>query len=134
MSAWLDVEKLLISRVNEAGYPIVMENQPADRVDQTAIWVAPYMLPIPTDELTKDSRDQYNGIYQVSIYAQQNRGKAELLNAVDNITGLFSTSYELQLGNTKLIIQNATPQNFTQDADFFRCDVRVNWFAIVDKG
>ena len=133
MSAWLDVEKLLIARVNDAGYPIVMENQPAERVDQSALWVATYMLPVPTDELTKDARDQYNGIYQVSIYGQQNNGKAQLLGAVDNIVGLFSTSYEMNTGDTKLIIQNATPQNFTQEADFFRCDVRVNWFAIVNK-
>lgn len=136
--SWLAVEKALVRSVTglSLGVPIVQENDTVERKGKqgaNTIWLEVFNLPADTDPLDKNLTDQFNGIFQISIYGLQNKGKGTLLSMLDTLLAAYKTGQEYTVDTCTIQIDSASPEPGREDGSYFIIDLSITWFAYIDR-
>ena len=98
-------------------------------------WLKPVNMPGQTFSLDKKLSDQFNGIYQISVYGQRNQGKGGILALIDSLVtnykagGVFTDSG----AGTEVNIVMANPSNLKPDGSFIKIDLSIQYFVFVDR-
>lgn len=134
--SWLAVEKALVKSLSGLGlgYPIVQENDSIDRLEaaqSSALWLEIADLPAISDPLSKDGLQQYNGLFQISVYGQQNIGKSNILQVVDEILPNYVTGQTYSSDNCDIEIDSSYPTPATIDGSWYKIVLTINWFAYI---
>lgn len=136
--SWLAVEKTLIRSVTglSLGVPIVQENDTVERKGKqgaNTIWLEVFNLPADTTPLDKNLTDQFNGIFQISIYGLQNKGKGSLLSMLDTLLAAYKTGQQYTVDTCTIEIDSASPGPAREDGSYFIIDLSITWFAYIDR-
>ena len=136
--SWLAVEKALIRSVNDLalGLPIVQENDTTERKSNAGaaeIWLEVFNLPADTFPLDKNLTDQFNGIFQISIYGKQNKGKNAILTTLDTLLDAYKTGQQYTVDTCVIEIDSASPEPAREDGSYFIIDLSITWFAYIDR-
>lgn len=123
----LAVEVALQAKVRSLGYTVMPENVPFDQDTQTTPFIEVYSLPNTNDELHKNGRAEYLGIYQLSIYTDPNKGRGESLGIIDAINSAFYAGSEINSGDTKIIIEGIGYAQGVNDGNHYRNNVSINY-------
>jgi len=136
--SWLAVEKALIRSVTglSLGVPIIQENDTVERKGKqgaSAIWLELFNLPADTTPLDKSLADQFNGIFQISIYGLQNKGKNSILTTLDTLLAAYKTGQQYTVDTCTIEIDSASPEPAREDGSYFIIDLSITWFAYIDR-
>jgi len=136
--SWLAIEKALIRSVTglSLGVPIVQENDTVERKGKQGandIWLEVFNLPAGTIPLDKSLVDQFNGIFQISIYGLQNKGKSVVLSMLDTLLPAYKTGQEYTVDTCTVEIDSASPEAPRPDGSYYIIDLSITWFAYIDR-
>ena len=137
--SWLAVEKALIKSLTDLslGYPIIQEANSQERIDKAGasdFWLEVTNLPSETTPLDKNLADQYNGIYQISVYTRQlDEGKAGILAVLDQLRPNYQTGDSFTVDNCTVEIVSFTPSPMRLDGSFNVIDTSIDWFSYIDR-
>ena len=125
--SWLSIEKALFAKVKTLGYTVKPEAVPFDEDSQTTPFLEVFSLPNVSDEEHKNGVEEYNGIYQVSIFSDINVGRGESLGIIDEIGQAFSPGSEITTGTMTIIIDNLNYSQGRLSGNFYQNDVSISY-------
>lgn len=125
----LTIEKMIYAQAKTLGYTLKPENVPYNIDNEATPFIEVYSLPNGADELYKGTRDEYSGIYQLSVYTDIDAGRGASINIIDDITGAFRPGTELNDSDTKLIVDGVSLTQGRVDGNHYRSDVSINYIV-----
>lgn len=137
--SWLAVEQALTNSVDSMGlgYPIIQENDTEERKKDIQgggeFWIEHFNLPAATEPLDKNLTDQYQGIFQISIYGQQNKGKGGILAILDQVLAFYLTGQEYTENTCTVQVFSSSPEVPRIDGSYYVIDLSVNWGAYIGR-
>ena len=90
-------------------------------------------LPAETTALDKNLTDQYNGIYQVSIFDLTEKGKKDILETVDTILAAFKFGTRLVESGFNVFIEDSNPNPARVTGKYFVVDLSINYNAYIKR-
>ena len=133
--SWLAVEKSLYKQSNDAGlgYPIIIENQPEDKSSESTPFIEVYNLPAITQSLDKCLSQRYNGVYQISVNVDLDKGKQNLLTIVDSVISVYNVNELAELDSCVVSIESRSVNTARRDGKFYRADISIDYFALMSE-
>lgn len=131
--SWYSIEKALQKQIESIGLTptIFYENVKNDASVEPHIRVA--NLPAKTITLNKTNADQYNGIYQVSLYYLTDTGKKDILEDIDLILSFFRFGSILTEDSCNVFIEESN-QNPARVIDkYYVVDISIFYHAYIDR-
>ena len=130
--SWYNVEQALQKHLNSLSLspPIFYENKKEDSSEGIHITVT--NLPAATAALDKNLTDEYNGIYQISIFDLTNKGKKAILELSDTILAAFKFGVELVESGCNVFIEESNPNPARVTGKYFVIDLSINYNAYIE--
>ncbi len=136
--SWLAVEKALINSVIDLAlpYPLIQENATKEQIAEAQgsdFHLEVFNLPSDTDAMTKNELDQYNGIFQISINGQLNKGKKDILTLLDTILAAYKTGQVYTNSGCNVEIAIASPEPPRPNGSYYTIDLSITWFSYITR-
>lgn len=130
--SWLAAEKALYKQLKDAslGYPIILENDIDDKSKNAKPFIEVYNLPAQTETLDKCLSERYNGFYQISVFTELGKLKAECLSIADSILSAYRVNELPELDGYTVSIDSRSLDTARRDGEFYRCDISINYFLL----
>lgn len=137
--SWFAVEKALVASIDNMNlsHPIVQENVELERKqniqNNNDFWIEHFLLPSGADPLSKDGLTEYNGVFQVSINGQLNKGKGGILQLADQILASYVTGEIYSNSGCDVNIYTSTIEPPREDGSFYVIDLSIEFGAYISR-
>jgi len=131
MGVFNDIQNALNTKLNSisGSLPAIFwpntQKEPTKNVD----YIRPTLLPASTELYTLNAGDYHQGIYQVDIFVQLNKGTSAALVIADQIRTLFRRQ-SLVSGTTIVHTQNISMSQAQRDEGWWHVFVEVNYLSV----
>lgn len=131
--SWYNTELALQKKLVSLSLPqtIFFENVKED--SSIAEHIVATTLPAETSALDKNLTEQYNGIYQISIFDLTDRGKKDILETADTILAAFKFGLILVESGCNVFIEESNPNPARVTGKFFVVDLSINFNAYIER-
>jgi len=126
------IEKAMLDKVCELKYPVIVEYAPFNLDELEPPFIEFIGSPSTITALDKDLNSEFSGLVRLALYDIGTKGKGAMLELQDAAHGMFKPHSEINIKDTKIIIQETTFSDPENDSGLKRVDMNVSYTALVN--